>query len=328
MSELITSDVSVAVEKLLSSHLCAIPTETVYGLAASAHDDVAIRRVFEAKGRPVNHPLIVHVADLQVALKWISALPDWAITLASKYWPGPLTLVGERTSLATDLITGGQNTVAVRVPAHPQVQQLLQELNSHGVQGIVAPSANRFGHVSPTTCSHVSADLGAYLKAHDDAILDGGACNVGIESTIVSTTTDVPVILRPGYITNSEIEAVTGRKPTNVNTSNIRISGNLSSHYSPQANVFIVNEGQSEEFRSDSGFLALRDVPTPSGVMRLDSPQTTEDFATCLYSALRRADELNLKNIYVVIPQSDELSVALLDRISRAAYRNDETIDL
>jgi L-threonylcarbamoyladenylate synthase len=164
-------------------------------------DETAVARVFAAKERPADHPLIVHVASASDVSEWITELPQWAIDLTNAVWPGPLTIVGPRTSLASNSVTGNQDTVAVRVPSHPIAQELLQQLKANGVKGVVAPSANRFGHVSPTSAAHVSADLGEYLNAHDDLILDGGDCQVGVESTIVLATGTQPVILRPGAIT-------------------------------------------------------------------------------------------------------------------------------
>jgi L-threonylcarbamoyladenylate synthase len=160
---MITNDIAQAVTALASGKLCAIPTETVYGLAANALDESAVARVFAAKERPADHPLIVHVASASDVSEWITELPQWAIDLTNAVWPGPLTIVGPRTALASNSVTGNQDTVAVRVPSHPIAQELLQQLRANGVKGVVAPSANRFGHVSPTSAAHVSADLGEYL---------------------------------------------------------------------------------------------------------------------------------------------------------------------
>ena len=315
----VTTDVNLAIVALATGQLCAIPTETVYGLAANALDESAVARVFEAKGRPVDHPLIVHVANLAQVSNWITQLPAWAQTLATQVWPGPLTLVGHRTALASDAVTGGQDTVAVRVPSHPIAQQVLVGLAAQGILGLVAPSANRFGHVSPTSANHVLLDLGSYLEAHDDLILDGGNCEVGVESTIVLATHEQPVILRIGAITAQDIESITGVAIAQSSSDTPRVSGALDSHYSPNAQVVLITDS-SQATASESGFLALAQIETPAGVHRLAAPNSVEDYARELYSALRAGDELNLKTIYVVAPTGPGLAQAITDRLERAAF--------
>ena len=317
---MITNNISQAVATLASGKLCAIPTETVYGLAANALDESAVARVFEAKERPADHPLIVHVATAADVSEWIMELPQWAIELTKAAWPGPLTIVGPRTALASDSVTGNQDTVAVRVPSHPIAQELLIQLKAAGVKGLVAPSANRFGHVSPTSAAHVFADLGEYLNAHGDLILDGGDCQVGVESTIVLATGSVPVILRPGAITAADILRITGIEVSEHSANAPRVSGALDSHYSPTAQVVLMVDVSKADFESNSGFLALAQIPTPAGLVRLGSPETIEDFAHELYSSLRAGDDLNLQNIYVVPPTGDGLSQAINDRLQRAAF--------
>jgi L-threonylcarbamoyladenylate synthase len=317
---MIVHDIDQAVTALASGRLCAIPTETVYGLAANALDESAVLRVFTAKDRPADHPLIVHVATAQDANEWIAELPQWAIDLTAAVWPGPLTIVGTRTALASDLVTGGQGTVAVRVPSHPVAQELLGKLKMQGVQGLVAPSANRFGHVSPTNASHVLADLGEYLSTNDDLILDGGDCQVGLESTIVLATGPEPVILRPGAITLADIERITGVAVATTSTDAPRVSGSLDSHYSPMAKVVLIDAESTIEFGSAAGFLALAQVPTPAGLVRLGSPATIDDFAHELYGCLRAGDDLNLETIYVVQPVGQGLAQAINDRLQRAAF--------
>jgi L-threonylcarbamoyladenylate synthase len=317
---MIVNDIDQAVTALASGKLCAIPTETVYGLAANALDELAVLRVFTAKDRPADHPLIVHVATAQDANEWIAELPQWAIDLTAAVWPGPLTIVGTRTALASDLVTGGQGTVAVRVPSHPVAQELLGKLKMQGVQGLVAPSANRFGHVSPTNASHVLADLGEYLSTNDDLILDGGDCQVGLESTIVLATGPEPVILRPGAITLADIELITGVAVATTSTDAPRVSGSLDSHYSPMAKVVLIDAESTIEFGSAAGFLALAQVPTPAGLVRLGSPATIDDFAHELYGCLRAGDDLNLETIYVVQPVGQGLAQAINDRLQRAAF--------
>jgi L-threonylcarbamoyladenylate synthase len=317
---MIIDDITTAVTALLSGKLCAIPTETVYGLAANALDAKAVGRVFDAKDRPADHPLIVHVATAEDATEWIIDLPQWAQDLTAAAWPGPLTIVGSRTELAIDSVTGGQNTVAVRVPNHPIAKALLSKLKDQGVKGLVAPSANRFGHVSPTNAAHVLADLGPYLKANGDLILDGGDCQVGLESTIVLATGAKPVILRPGAITAADIERITGIAVAAQSNSNPRVSGSLDSHYSPNAKVVLVADVAREFSGAMSGFLALADVPTPSGLVRLGSPVNLEEFAHELYGCLRAGDDLNLETIFVVPPSGDGLAQAINDRLQRAAF--------
>jgi L-threonylcarbamoyladenylate synthase len=317
---MITNDIAQAVTALASGKLCAIPTETVYGLAANALDETAVARVFAAKERPADHPLIVHVASASDVSEWITELPQWAIDLTNAVWPGPLTIVGPRTSLASNSVTGNQDTVAVRVPSHPIAQELLQQLKTNGVKGVVAPSANRFGHVSPTSAAHVSADLGEYLDAHGDLILDGGDCQVGVESTIVLATGSQPVILRPGAVTAADIKRITGVEVSDETTNVPRVSGALDSHYSPTAQVILIADTFDIELESNAGFLALAQTPTPTGLVRLASPATIEDFAHELYSSLRAGDDLNLKTIYVVPPSGDGLAQAINDRLNRAAF--------
>jgi L-threonylcarbamoyladenylate synthase len=315
----VTTDVMRAVAALASGHLCAIPTETVYGLAANALDESAVARVFQAKSRPIDHPLIVHVANLEQVSKWITHLPDWAQTLAAQLWPGPLTLVGYRTALASDAITGGQETVAVRIPSHPIAQQVLSELAADGVLGLVAPSANRFGHVSPTSANHVAIDLGEYLAANGDLILDGGICEVGLESTIVLATNEQPVILRLGAITAQDIQRITGVEVSQTDRNLPRVSGALDSHYAPRAKVILLTE-TSQVFAENSGFLALSQIATPDGLHRLAAPNSVTDFAHDLYTALRAGDDLNLETIYVVPPLGSGLAQAITDRLERAAF--------
>jgi L-threonylcarbamoyladenylate synthase len=317
---MITSDIAQAVTALSTGKLCAIPTETVYGLAANALDESAVARVFAAKERPANHPLIVHVATPSDVSEWITEMPQWAMDLTTAVWPGPLTIVGPRTALASSAVTGNQDTVAVRIPSHPIAQELLIKLKIHGIKGVVAPSANRFGHVSPTSAAHVSADLGEYLNAHDDLILDGGDCQVGVESTIVLATGPQPVILRPGAITAADIKRITGVDVSDETTNAPRVSGALDSHYSPTAQVVLINSVSGAELESNAGFLALAQLSTPAGLVRLASPETIEDFAHELYGSLRAGDDLKLKTIYVVPPTGDGLAQAINDRLNRAAF--------
>jgi L-threonylcarbamoyladenylate synthase len=317
---IVTRDIVKAVSAIATGKLCAIPTETVYGLAANALDESAVAKVFVAKERPADHPLIVHVATAQDANDWITELPNWVFDLTEALWPGPLTIVGPRTALGSDSITGGQDTVAVRVPSHPIAHELLTQLKLQGINGLVAPSANRFGHVSPTRTAHVFADLGEYLSDNGGLILDGGDCQVGLESTIILTTEVQPIVLRPGAVTVADVERITGLKVSSQSTGVPRVSGTLDSHYSPVAQVLLVTDVSKSELEGNAGFLALANTPTPNGLTRLGSPKTIEDYAHELYSALRAGDDQNLPTIYVVPPVGEGLAQAIHDRLQRAAF--------
>ena len=301
-----------AAQSLKSGSLIAFPTETVYGLGADATNPEAVARIYEVKGRPADHPLIVHVGDMQDIAQWSDEIPDYAIALARTFWPGPMTLILKRSSLAQDFITGGQETVGLRVPNHVIALALLNEFKKIGGKGIAAPSANRFGHVSPTTAKAVSDELSQYL-AQDDLILDGGPSQVGVESTIIDCTTQSPKILRPGAITEEMIEEVT-KLDLSYDATEIRVSGSLENHYSPSAQV-VLDEVPSQ----GDGFIALSEIPTPDGVIRLASPANNEDFARVLYAALRSADEQSLSRVVVKQPSGDDISVAIRDRLLRAS---------
>jgi L-threonylcarbamoyladenylate synthase len=301
-----------AAQSLKSGSLIAFPTETVYGLGADATNPEAVARIYEVKGRPADHPLIVHVGDMQDIAQWSDEIPDYAIALARTFWPGPMTLILKRSPLAQDFITGGQETVGLRVPNHVIALALLNEFKKIGGKGIAAPSANRFGHVSPTTAKAVSDELSQYL-AQDDLILDGGPSQVGVESTIIDCTTQSPKILRPGAITEEMIEEVT-KLDLSHDATEIRVSGSLENHYSPSAQV-VLDEIPSQ----GDGFIALSDIPTPDGVLRLASPVNNEDFARVLYAALRSADEQSLSRVVVKQPSGDDISVAIRDRLLRAS---------
>ena len=301
-----------AAQSLKSGSLIAFPTETVYGLGADATNQQAVARIYEVKGRPADHPLIVHVGDMQDIAQWSDEIPDYAIALARAFWPGPMTLILKRSSLAQDFITGGQETVGLRVPNHVVALALLSEFKKIGGKGIAAPSANRFGHVSPTTAQAVSDELSQYL-AQDDLILDGGPSQVGVESTIIDCTTQSPKILRPGAITEEMIEQVS-KLDLSYDATEIRVSGSLENHYSPSAQV-VLDEVPSQ----GDGFIASIEIPTPDGVIRLASPANNEDFARVLYAALRSADEQSLSRVVVKQPSGDDISVAIRDRLLRAS---------
>jgi L-threonylcarbamoyladenylate synthase len=299
---------------LMSGGLVAFPTETVYGLGADACNEMAVARIYSVKGRPADHPLIVHVPSMDALGEWAADVPPYAITLARDYWPGPMTLVVARSELAADFITGGQDTVGVRVPNHPVALGLLEAFARAGGKGVAAPSANRFGNVSPTTAQAVSDELSDYLTG-SDVILDGGACDVGVESTIIDCTGDVPKILRPGAITEEMIEHSTGLDVLDADGVAIRVSGSLESHYSPLAKVVL---DQSPVV--GQGFIAMADVATAAGVIRLAAPTTHDEFARVLYSALRSADEQGLSTVVVAQPGGNGIAIAIRDRLMRAAH--------
>ena len=304
-----------AAANLLAGGLVAFPTETVYGLGVDACNEMAVGRIYSVKGRPADHPLIVHVASMDALGDWAADVPGYAISLARDFWPGPMTLVVKRSGLAGDFVTGGQDTVGVRVPNHPVALGLLEAFAKAGGKGVAAPSANRFGNVSPTTAQAVADELGEYL-AEGDQILDGGACDVGVESTIIDCTGDVPKILRPGAITTQMIAESTGLVVVGaVEESAIRVSGSLEAHYAPVATVVL-----DQSPVAGQGFIAMADVVAGEGVVRLAAPNTHDEFARVLYSALRAADEQGLETVVVVQPQGDGIAIAIRDRLKRAAH--------
>jgi L-threonylcarbamoyladenylate synthase len=301
-----------AAQDLKSGALVAFPTETVYGLGADATNGEAVARIYSVKGRPADHPLIVHLADMQDVMEWASDIPDYAIDLARAFWPGPMTLILPRTDLARDFITGGQATVGLRVPDHTLALALLQEFKKIGGKGLAAPSANRFGQVSPTTSLAVQEELGDFL-GEEDVILDGGPSSVGLESTIIDCTGPAPRILRPGAITIEMIEKVTGLKIEDRDDV-IRVSGSLENHYSPLAQILL--DGHP---RPGDGYIALKSYPTPEGAIRLAAPLDNEDFARQLYAALREADAQEIDLVVVIQPEGDDIAVAIRDRLKRAS---------
>ena len=300
-------------QALKNGTLIAFPTETVYGLGADASNEKAVARIYEVKGRPQDHPLILHIASIDDITYWATAVSEYAMALANQYWPGPMTLIFKRSDKARDFVTGGQNTVGLRIPNHVLALELLQECKKIGVHAIAAPSANRFGHVSPTTAAAVKEEISAYL-APQDLILDGGPTQVGLESTIIDCTADGPRILRPGAITQAMIEETTSLKVITDNDSQIRVSGSLEKHYAPKAKVILdvqANAGQ--------GFIAPADIATPPGAIRLASPANTDEYARTLYSALRDGDAQGLTTIAIIQPSGDGLAIAIRDRLMRAS---------
>jgi L-threonylcarbamoyladenylate synthase len=296
----------------------AFPSETVYGLGADACNSKAVARIYEVKGRPVDHPLIVHIASLDGLGDWAQEVPEYAIKFARDFWPGPMTLVLKRSGLAGDFITGGQDTVGVRVPDHAVALALLTAFEKVGGKGVAAPSANRFGHVSPTNAAAVNEELGQYLS-EEDIVLDGGSCLVGVESTIIDCTGLTPRILRPGAISELMVSECTGFssaefKPQTTTDEEIRVSGSLENHYAPASKVFLDHTPLPGQ-----GFIADAKIETPEGVIRLASPNDDEEFARLLYAALRAADAKGLGEVVVAQPNGTGIAIAIRDRLARAA---------
>jgi L-threonylcarbamoyladenylate synthase len=305
-----------AAKALKDGHLVAFPTETVYGLGADATNEKAVSRIYSVKGRPSDHPLIVHISSINKLEDWATDIPDYAIKLAREFWPGPMTLILPRKEIAKDFITGGQNNVGLRVPAQPVALALLKKFEELGGEGIAAPSANRFGAVSPTTAKAVEEELGAFFD-EEDLVLDGGQCLVGIESTIIDCTGSAPRVLRPGAVTEEIIEQVLGKNMDKiVGKSIVKAPGLMDSHYAPKAKIFLNTIAGPGE-----GFLALSNFQTPVGAIRLASPGSLEQYARDLYSALRSADNQGLKKIAILVPEGDGLAQAIRDRLSKAATR-------
>jgi L-threonylcarbamoyladenylate synthase len=314
LSECSTNSIKAAAQSIANGHLVAFPTETVYGLGADATNESAVAKIYNAKGRPADHPLIVHIASIDAMGEWAEDISEYAINLARDFWPGPMTLIFKRSQLAKDFVTGNQNTVGLRVPNQPIALALLKEFENLGGKGIAAPSANRFGAVSPTTAQAVKDELENYLDQTNDVILDGGPCQVGVESTIIDCTSDTPQILRLGAITKEMIAESTGLLVIDEPTSDIRVSGSLESHYSPNAKVALdVNP------ESGDGFIAIDSIPTPAGAIRLAAPSSIEGYAREIYSALRFADAQGLTKVCVIQPEGDGLAAAIRDRLKRAA---------
>ena len=247
---------------------------------------------------------------------WAIDIPDYAIALARVFWPGPMTLILKRSEKAKDFITGGQDSVGIRIPANPIALALLREFTG----GVAAPSANRFGAISPTTAQAVKDEIGEFLDAHQDLILDGGPSLVGVESTIIECLEDSPRILRPGAITAEMIEKTTGLKIES-SKSQTRASGLLDAHYAPKAKVFLLDPiNPVVACISGVGFIAAANHPTPDGAIRLTAPISDDEYARVLYEALREGDRKNLPAIYVIPPAGDGVAIAIRDRLQRAAF--------
>jgi L-threonylcarbamoyladenylate synthase len=303
-----------AAEALKAGHLVAFPTETVYGLGGDARNPDAIKRIYEVKGRPSDHPLIIHISSISMLEKWARDIPEYAISLARNFWPGPLTLILKRSSLVGDFVSGNQDTVGLRVPSDPIAQELIIEFERLSGSAIAAPSANQFGQVSPTSSADVQEEIGIKLSEFD-LILDGGTSTIGIESTIVDCTGGIPRILRSGFVTKEDIEEATRIEVSeDAVNSEIKFSGSFEKHYSPKCRVIL---GTSEV--DGSGFLALSHIPTPPSMERLAAPNSVEEFARVLYSTMRAADQKGFTDLVVVQPEGQGLALAINDRLLKAS---------
>ena len=301
-----------AAENLKSGGLVVFPTETVYGIGADAENFDAISRMYAVKNRPADHPVIVHIAELDDVDYWAVDVPEYAISLMRDYWPGPMTLLLKRSSHAKDFVTGNQEIVGLRMPAHTVALNLLKEFRKVGGHGVAAPSANRYGAVSPTTAEAARSELQEFLHPSDQ-ILDGGPSLVGVESTIIDCTNENPSILRPGAVTAEMVEVSTGIIVVEPEDTKVRVSGSHKQHYSPSAKVVIGDSAKAGE-----GLIAPSAVETPEGVVRLAAPKSIEEYARVLYSALREADSRGLSEIVIVPPPGDGIAVAICDRIEKA----------
>lgn len=319
MTVVASTDITCAAARLKAGDLVAFPTETVYGLGADASNADAVRKVFAAKGRPSDHPLIVHIADVAQLGEWAREIPPAATKLALAFWPGPLTLVLKRSARVSDAVTGGQDTVAIRVPSHPVAQQLLRAFGG----GVAAPSANRFGHVSATTAAHVREEFGDLVAC----VLDGGEADVGIESTIVDCSRGGVTLLRPGWITPQQIESAAGVSLTAPDAQAPRVSGSLDKHYAPQTPVMLMEGDLVVELaRSLSrqgkrvAVLARTTLqPVIEGMVWKAAPADAAGYAHDLYSNLRELDHAGCDAILVEQPPDAAEWLAIRDRLTRSA---------
>ena len=307
-----------AAQLLREAELVAFPTETVYGLGADAANAAAVAKIFALKGRPADHPLIVHVANFDAAAKWARQIPHEAHTLAERFWPGPLTMILPKRSSVPDAVTGGQRTVGLRCPSHPLAQELLREFARGGSGAIAAPSANRFGHVSPTTAQHVRDEFGDELH-----VLDGGACEVGLESTIVDLSRGLPVLLRPGAISRAQLAKALGEEPRERDVNAPRAPGALASHYAPRTPLVVLAAEAVDALAragAETAVLAMRDsaenVKVAAWIVASGDPGT---YGHDLYANLRRLDASGAKRIVVQAPPANAAWEAVNDRLQRAA---------
>jgi L-threonylcarbamoyladenylate synthase len=312
------SVIAKAAELLRQGGLVALPTETVYGLGADAENELGVRRIFAVKGRPQTHPLIVHVSDAASAAAWAREFPQNAQRLAAAFWPGPLTLVLPRSRRASDAVTGGQDTVALRVPAHPVMRAVLGAFGG----AIAAPSANRFGRVSATSAEHVRSDLGDQV----DLVIDAGPCPIGLESTIVDLTSQAPAVLRPGAVPLEELQRVLGHSIPLREGDAVRVPGSMRSHYAPRAGVELLPleevAGRVRALQPSGAKLAVicaDKVDLRGGAKHFPVPADAAGFARALYATFREVDRQGFDLILVVPPPASGLGLAIRDRLARAA---------
>ena len=308
--------ITKAAATLKSGGLVAFPTETVYGLGADASNPAALARLFAAKGRPADHPVIVHLAGAEQMLGWAIEIPDIAWTLAQRFWPGPLTLIVKRASHVIDAVTGGQDTVGLRVPSHPMAQALLEAFGG----GIAAPSANRFGHISPTTAQHVRDEFGDAVEL----VLDGGPCEVGIESTIIDCSRNASRILRPGRITAEMVAAAAGgAAPGQPEGATPRVSGALDSHYAPRTPMRLLTHAGIEKLVAKAGVrVVVHSGARPSGsvIRHWPAPAAAIEYARSLYATLRAMDAAGADLLLVELPPQTQEWAGINDRLRRAAF--------
>jgi L-threonylcarbamoyladenylate synthase len=309
-------ELDLAIRELSSGGVVAFPTETVYGLGADASNPAAIAQIFAIKGRPPDHPLIVHISGADQLSRWSHQVPDAAYVLAEQFWPGPLTLILPD-SKAPPEVTGGQSSVGVRAPSHPVAQALLQGFGG----GIAAPSANRFGRISPTRASHVRDELGDRVRI----ILEGGECKVGLESTILSLAGPTPCLLRPGAISRSQLEDTLNLEIHGAEKApGLRASGLLESHYAPRTALRLIPSDKISSTAATAGprtvMMCLRDIPIPSSIDRIIMPPNPVDYGVRLYATLRELDQGQYDLILAELPPAEESWAAVHDRLGRASH--------
>lgn len=303
--------IETAVALLKAGKLIGLPTETVYGLAADAKNDEAVKKIFAAKGRPTDHPLIVHIGSFEEINEWAEDISPEAQILIKKFWPGPLTLILKKQKQVSNLITANQDSVGLRMPNHPLALAVLHAFGS----GLAAPSANQFGHISPTCAEDVLEEL------HDkvDLILPGGAADIGIESTIVDARTTPCTILRPGAITKAMLEEALQQKVLNNNHSKLKVSGNLESHYAPRTPVTLMTKTEIETTDLDGVFVIYSKIKLPKNTQIIQLSEDPKAYAHDLYKSLRQADHAMMRNIIVEKPPINEAWDAINERLAKAA---------
>lgn len=322
---MLTEDISKAVQILKNGGLVAFPTETVYGLGGDAKNSDALRKIFNAKQRPVDHPLIVHIVDISQLPQWAVNVSPAAFRLAEAFWPGPLTLILHKAAGVTDLITGGQSTIGLRIPNHPIALALLKSVGS----GLAAPSANRFGRISPTTAEAVCEELGSAV----DWVLDGGQCEVGVESTIVDVTGEHPVILRPGMITAEQIELIVHDSVALYKRNAPRVSGSFESHYAPRTPTYLITTEQMDDYLNKLTVTGLPCVVLSRNKILLPRENmecvvmslNPKEYAHDLYQTLRELDKKGYSQIIIEAVPNDSEWRAIRDRLERASKYNERS---